>query len=397
MPLSGGVKIPHLWLERKSLIREAVHLEKSMVNYDHYLYRSKNAASESGEESVVSKVKITDVAEAAGVSRSTVSLVMQESPLVAEATRQKVKASAEKLGYIYNRAAASLRSQTSGNIGIIISSVGNPFFAETTLGLEKVFGEAEKTVLLGQHSDDLETQERLIISMLESRADGIILVPAYGTEKRHVSRLVNTKVPTVFLNRRVKDVQLPYIGSDTTYGAELAVDHLIGHGVKRIALIGGREGSSALEERLLGARNSLAKNNFSADSLIQIGEQATRSAGYEAAINLAKRGVKGLGILAYNDIVASGAIAALNALGIIPGKDVPVIGIDDVELAAFMSPSLTTIHTNPMGIGITAGQTLLSIIQHHNPLLQNIVLSNRLVIRQSCGCTPERPEREERV
>ena len=340
----------------------------------------------------MSKVKITDVAEDAGVSRSTVSLVMQESPLVAEATRQKVKASAKKLGYIYNRAAASLRSQTSGNVGIIISSVSNPFFAETTLGLEKVFGEADKTVLLGQHSDDLVAQERLIISMLESRADGIILVPAYGTEKRHVSRLVNAKVPTVFLNRKVKDVSLPYIGSDTTTGAELAVDHLISHGIKRVALIGGRLGSSALEERLLGARNSFIRNQISVDNLFQIGEQATRSAGYEAAINLAKKGINGLGILAYNDIVASGAIAALHDLGIVPGKDVPVIGIDDVELAAYMSPSLTTIHTNPMGIGITAGQTLLSIIQHHNPLLQNVVLSNQLVIRQSCGCTSEREE-----
>jgi LacI family transcriptional regulator len=334
----------------------------------------------------MSKIKLTDVAEDAGVSRSTVSLVMQESPLVAEATRQKVKASAKKLGYIYNRAAASLRSQMSGNIGVIISSVSNPFFAEIVLGLEKVFGDADKTVLLGQHSDDLVIQEKLIVSMLESGADGVILVPAYGTEKRHVSRLINTQVPTIFLNRKVEDTRIPYVGSDTTRGAELAVDHLLSHGVKKIVIIGGRLGSSALEERVNGARISLSNHGIAIENLSQLGEQATRKAGYESAILLAKRGIKNVGILAYNDIVASGAISALHEVGIIPGKDVPIIGIDDVELAQYLNPPLTTIHTDPQGIGVTAGQTLLSIIKHQNPLLQNIILSNDLSIRQSCGC-----------
>ena len=332
------------------------------------------------------KVNLKDIAQHAGVSRSTVSLVLQESPLVADATRQKVKASAEKLGYIYNRAAASLRSQTSGTVGVIISSVGNPFFAEVTLGLEKVFGIEGKSVLLGQHSDDLVTQERLIVSMLESRVDGFIIVPAYGTEARHVGRLVNTKAPTVFLNRKVNGVKIPYIGSDTIYGAKVAVDHLLFHGCSRIVLIGGRIGSSAHGERLEGIRKSFVENGISVEKLSSVGELSTRKAGYDAAQILMKRGLKGVGILAYNDIVASGAIAAFNEAGIVVGKEVPIIGIDDVELAQYVRPALTTIHTDPMGIGYTAGQTLLSIIQHDDSKLKNIILENELVIRQSCGC-----------
>lgn len=334
----------------------------------------------------LSKVKITDVAQDAGVSRSTVSLVMQDSPLVADATRQKVKESAERLGYIYNRAAASLRSQTSGNIGVIISSVSNPFFGEITLGLEKIFGGADKAVLLGQHLEDLASQDRLIMSMLESRADGIILVPAYGTEKRHLNRLINTGVPTVFLNRKVENVRFPYVGSDINLGAELAADHLLSHGVTRIAILGGSVGSSALKERVAGVTNSLSKKGLPQENLNLIGDQANRKAGYEAAIKLAKQGIRDTGILAYNDIVASGAMAALHQMGITPGKDIPIIGIDDVEFSQFLNPSLTTIHTNPFEVGLTAGQTLLSIIQHQNSLVQNIMLSNDLVIRQSCGC-----------
>ena len=155
---------------------------------------------------------------------------------------------------------------------------------------------------------------------------------------------------------------------------------------KKIVIIGGRLGSSALEERVNGARISLSNHGIAIENLSQLGEQATRKAGYESAILLAKLGIKNVGILAYNDIVASGAISALHEVGIIPGKDVPIIGIDDVELAQYLNPPLTTIHTDPQGIGVTAGQTLLSIIKHQNPLLQNIILSNDLSIRQSCGC-----------
>ena len=335
---------------------------------------------------MASKVNLKDIAQHAGVSRSTVSLVMQESPLVADSTRQKVKASAEKLGYIYNRAAASLRSQTSGTVGVIISSVGNPFFAETTLGFEKVFGIEGKSVLLGQHSDDLVTQERLIVSMLESRVDGLIIVPAYGTEARHIGRIVNSKIPTVFLNRKVNGVKIPYIGSDTVHGAKIATDHLLSHGCTQIVLIGGRLGSSAHSERVDGIRHSLQEHQIPLEKLTSVGELATRKAGYDAAQILLKRGLKGIGILAYNDIVASGAIAAFNEAGINVGQDIPIIGIDDVELAQYVSPSLTTIHTDPMGIGFTAGQTLLSIIQNDNSKLKNIILENDLVIRQSCGC-----------
>lgn len=337
-----------------------------------------------------SKVKLKDVAQDAGVSLSTVSLVMQESPLVADSTRQKVRASVEKLGYIYNRAAASLRSQTSGTVGVIISSVGNPFFAETTLGFEKVFGIEGKSVLLGQHSDDLVTQERLIVSMLESRVDGLILVPAYGTEARHVGQIVNLMVPTVFLNRKVAGVKIPYIGSDTKHGAKIATDHLLSHGCKNIVLIGGRKGSSAHNERLEGIRDSLQEHGLPIDRHSSLGELATHRAGYDAAQVLLKRGLREIGILAYNDIVASGAIAAFNETGVSVGKDIPIIGIDDVELAKYVSPALTTIHTDPTGIGYMAGQTLLSIIHHNNSKLKNVILENELVIRQSCGCDMEK-------
>src|ERR687888_406599 len=127
------------------------------------------------------RVTLLDIAADAGVSRATVSLVMRNSPLPAAETRERVLDSAERLGYVYDRVAASLRSQRSAAVGIVITSVGNPFFAEITTGVESVLSETGRPVILGQHSESLATQERLLSQMLEYRVDGVILTPVNGT------------------------------------------------------------------------------------------------------------------------------------------------------------------------------------------------------------------------
>ena len=203
-------------------------------------------------------ITLQHIAADLGVSRSTVSLVMQGSPLVAETTRVKVQESARKLGYVYNRAAASLRSRQTGNLGFAVSSVSNPFFAELTNGVEQFLGTEGKTVLLGQHSEDLGAQERLINSMLESRVDGLIIVPAYGTSANEMSRILNINIPTVLLTRRIAKVNLHYIGSDNLSGAYDAVKHLISHKRKKIILVT----SSHFNKENINEKLSRSDNDF---------------------------------------------------------------------------------------------------------------------------------------
>ena len=208
------------------------------------------------------EITLQDIASDLGVSKSTVSLVMQGSPLVADATRKKVQESALQLGYVYNRAAASLRSRQTGNLGLIVSSVSNPFFAELTNGVEQFLGVEGKTVLLGQHSEDLGAQKRLINSMLESRVDGLIIVPAYGTSADDFSRLLTLNIPTVLLTRRISKVNLHYIGTDNVSGAYEAVRHLIAHKRKNIVLIGGQVGTPAHNERVEGLTRATQEEKF---------------------------------------------------------------------------------------------------------------------------------------
>ena len=332
-------------------------------------------------------ITLQDIATNAGVSKSTVSFVMQGSPLVAEATRKKVQESAQKLGYVYNRAAASLRSRQTGNLGFIVSSVSNPFFAELTDSVEQFLGTESKTVLLGQHSEDLVAQERLINSMLESRVDGMIIVPAYGTTAKELSRILTLNIPTIIFTRRVMNGNLHYIGSNTTAGAHEAVRHLLAHKRKNIFLIGGRVGSPAHEERVEGLTKAMQETELSGAKFRIIGGSATRQAGFDAAKELIANGIDNVGILAYNDIVASGILAAFRDSEYKVGEDLSVIGIDDIESSKFESPALTTVDVNVPELGRMAAKSLLKLVAGESRVKKAVYLKNRLIIRESCGCT----------
>jgi LacI family transcriptional regulator len=335
-------------------------------------------------------ITLQHIAADLGVSRSTVSLVMQGSPLVAETTRVKVQESARRLGYVYNRAAASLRSRQTGNLGFVVSSVSNPFFAELTNGVEQFLGTEGKTVLLGQHSEDLGAQDRLINSMLESRVDGLIIVPAYGTSVNEMSRIPNSNIPTVLLTRRIAKVNLHYIGSDNVSGAYDAVKHLISHKRKKIILVGGRVGTPAHDERLAGLIRATKEAKIPASRIQVIGNAATRQSGFDITKDLIANGIESVGILAYNDIVASGILAALRDSKYKIGLDISVVSIDDIESSKFESPPLTTVNVGAFELGQKAAKSLLELVEGGKKVRKTVFSGNKLIIRESCGCTREK-------
>ena len=335
-------------------------------------------------------ITLQHIAADLGVSRSTVSLVMQGSPLVAETTRVKVQESARRLGYVYNRAAASLRSRQTGNLGFVVNSVSNPFFAELTNGVEQFLGTEGKTVLLGQHSENLGAQERLINSMLESRVDGLIIVPAYGTSVNEMSRIIHLNIPTVLLTRRITKVNLHYIGSDNSSGAYDAVKHLISHKRKKFVLIGGRVGTPAHDERLAGLIRATEEAKIPASRIQVMGDAATRQSGFDETKNLIANGIESVGILAYNDIVASGILAALRDSKYKIGIDISVVSIDDIESSKFESPPLTTVNVGAFELGQKAAESLLELVKGGKKVRKTVFLGNKLVIRESCGCRREK-------
>ena len=254
---------------------------------------------------------LLEVARDAGVSRATASLVLRGSDLVADETRERVLASMRKLGYVYHRGAASLRTQRSNTIGLIVPDVTNPFFAEMTVGIEERLDQAQHVVLLGNTAETLSKQERLLAMMQEYRADGVLLCPATGTSAETIVRLRQGRLPFVLFTRYVEGVEADYVGADNLRGAELATEHLIALGHQRIAFVGGPANSSARRDRLQGYRNALVRHGLPIDPTLQLTSPTTREGGHQAIRTLLERADPPTAVLCYNDIVAFGVLLGL--------------------------------------------------------------------------------------
>lgn len=331
-----------------------------------------------------SRVTLIDVAKHAGVSRATASLVLRDSPLVADKTRERVQQSMQTLGYVYNRGAAKLRTQKSFSIGLVVTDIGNPFYAELTIGAEGTLDKSGYVAFLANTSDTATKQSRFLETVLEHGVDGVLLCPAKETTSDELEQL-STQIPIVQFVRSVSGLRLDYVGSDNVGGATLGMEHLIQHGHRRIAFIGGPPQSSARQERVQGYVNSLEAHGITVQDELIVNTPVSRDGGSHAIKQLLEHDNPPTAALCYNDIIAFGAMMKLQAMGRVPGQDFAVIGFDDIEDAATWIPSLTTISVNPKHIGEVAVDRLLKRIQSPDIEPQHISLDATLVIRESCG------------
>jgi LacI family transcriptional regulator len=178
----------------------------------------------------MARVTLLDVARHCGVSRATVSLVLNDSPLVAAKTRDRVRQAMTELGYVYNRAAASLRTQRSDAIGVVLTNITNPYFAEFATGVQDVLTSSATVPLLAVSGEDRELQHRLVKSLVERNVDGILLIPAHGSTPNDLPDLLGT--PLVLMARRVKGLDADYVGAQNHDGGYAAAEHLYTHGCR---------------------------------------------------------------------------------------------------------------------------------------------------------------------
>jgi LacI family transcriptional regulator len=185
------------------------------------------------------RTTVKDIARHAGVSPATVSLVLQKSSLVAEATRARIQSSIDSLGYVYYRAAANLRTRLTHTVGLVVCEITNPFYAELTAGIDDVLDRAGWVAFLANTAESPARQNRFIARMREQRVDGILLAPAEGTSPRLVDDLRQHGVPVVQMLRRLGRQRADHVSADFRLGMTLAAEHLIRLGHQRIAFVGG--------------------------------------------------------------------------------------------------------------------------------------------------------------
>lgn len=325
---------------------------------------------------------ILDVAAAANVSKSTVSLVLQGSELIPAETSDRVREAAAKLGYVYNRRAAELRRQSSNAIGVVINDLRNPFFAEVLVGLECKLVDAGYTVFMAHTNEDLDRQQKLLTAMREQGIAGIAMCPALGTPASLPQTVKSWGIPLVVMIRTLGAGSYDFSGADNSLGVQQATDHLIEGGHKRVAFLGGITGP-VLQQRLDGYKASLSQQGIEFDPKLVMTSPPTRKGGHSAMVSLLKLQPNVKAAVCYNDLTAFGALSALGDSGLRAGSDFALMGFDNVLDTAHSNPPLSTVDVKPEVMGEEAAALLLARIKDPNLKVQRYLQVPSLVLRQS--------------
>lgn len=326
-------------------------------------------------------VTIKDVARAAGVSPSTVCRALSSPQLVRAETRERVRRTADELGYSPNRAARGLITGRTSNLGLIVPDLANPFFPSVVKGMQARAREADYAVFVADTDEDPAAEVDLVRA-LAKQVDGVVLCSPRMSEDD--LRAVAAEGPLVMLNRRVG--RIPAISFENVDGMRQAVTHLTALGHRRIAYVGGPRTSWSNRERVRGLR---AVTTAAGTDLVEVGNVQPQFAGGLAAADLVlAAGVSAA--IAYNDVVALGLLSRFNARGIaVPGR-ISVIGFDDIAMSAMVHPPLTTVALPMEGIGRAGVDLLLRLLQDPDRFgATRRELPTHLMVRGSTGPAPQ--------
>jgi LacI family transcriptional regulator len=323
-----------------------------------------------------------DVAERAGVSVSTVSHVINNTRAVSEKSRKRVLEAMEELGYKPNALARSLRRRKTNTLGMIVPDSANPFFAEIARAIEDASFAKNYSVILCNSEGDLEKQQAYTNVLIENRVAGILFVAA-GVSTELVNDLRQRRVPLVVIDREVPGVEVDTVMTNHAEGGCLATRHLIELGHRRIACITGDSEVSPSAERVTGYRQALEERGLPFDESLVIKGNFQYESGYEATCQLLSLEPPPTAIFACNDLMAVGCISAARECGLRVPDNVSVVGFDDVRLASFTNPPLTTVAQSKVEIGALATKMLLERLQNLEAPPHFKRLDTELRIRQS--------------
>jgi LacI family transcriptional regulator len=328
---------------------------------------------------------ITDVAREAGVSVASVSRVVNGHANVAAETRQRIIDVVDRLRYVPDTAARGLITRRSQMIGVLLPDVYGEFFSELIRGIDSGAREHHLHLLLSSSHGDAAEMAAAIRAM-HGRVEGLlVLAPQLDTA---ALADLDASVPTVFMNSRVGG-RAPSLAIDSYGGARAMVRHLVACGHRSIAHITGPIDNFDSHERERGYRDELAAARPSARPQVIRGD-FTQTSGYAAGRALGAAAAPPSAVFAANDMMAIGCLAALAELGVAVPDDIAVAGFDDIPLAAFVRPALTTMHVPIVELGRGAVTRLAESIARPEARASAATLPTELVIRESSGTTPAR-------
>lgn len=342
-------------------------------------------------------VSIHDIARAAGVSHATVSRALRDSPLISAEVREQIQRLAAEMDYTPNAVAQSLKGQRSNTIGLVVTSIADPFYGRLVRGVDEVAKRAGLDVFLGVSYNDEDAELAVIRSFQRRRVDGIITASSRLTDPS-LDQLGQLGVPVVLVNQHADVTRRPFrsVQVDNAAGARLAVDHLLGLGHEAIAYLGAPNRPRSNRQREQGYRAALAAAGIAVqDGWVQAAGSESRSHADDVAdgqslmLAALRSGVSAA--FCFNDMYAVGALLTCRELGIGVPEQVSIVGFDDIELAQYVTPPLTTVHQPKLRLGQLGMELLLGLMEGRP--VEDQVAAVELVVRCSAGRAPASPAR----
>jgi len=337
-------------------------------------------------------VSIVDIARVARVSHSTVSRALQNSPLVNGETAERIKKIARESGYLASAVARSLATRTTRTVGVVVPTIADPFIGEVVAGIESVANERGYSVILASSHADPQREMKVARSFGERRVDGI-LVTASRVGAAYGELLASMQAPVVLINNQHPGDFARSIMIDNLAASRKAMAHLIGLGHRRIAYIGDRTGFQSDTERLSGYRQSLKKAGLpNLREWIRHGDGKAEE-GERMAEQLLRSPDPPTAIFCYNDMTALGALRAAQRLRLRVPRDLSLVGFDDLFVASYTTPALTTVRQPMQEMGRKAMQILLELLAGGAPR-SHLKVQGELIVRGSTARQPSAAARQ---
>ncbi len=341
----------------------------------------------------VGRVNLKDVARLAGVSAAAASMALSDSPRVSAETKRTVAEAAAKLRYVPHSAGRALRSRRVNAIAVVLPHSSQHIFSHPTLtalleGIVSVAADNDLSTILSTsrtEEDEASAYRRLMQGRV---ADGVVVASAAMADA-NIIELAGSGYPIVIVGRAPHLARAATVCLDDCHGAEIATRHLLEvHGVRRIVHISGPRGHQSSQDKLYGYRSALMASAIAPDPNLEIEGDYSDVSGAQAVERLLAQGTAFEAIFAANDQMALGARDALRAHGIAVPGDLPLVGYDDIPLARYVEPALTTVQGDMTAVGSVAARRLLALIGGHEPDELVTLMPTDLVVRNSCGCIP---------
>ncbi len=334
------------------------------------------------------KPTIKDIAKLAKVSATTVSMALNHHPKISRKTRDRIVSIAEELHYYPNYVARSLVSRKSKTLGLIITSILNPFYPELAKGIEDKAMELGYSVILCSTGYDPRLQKHFIDLLRSKGVDGIIFTSVEINDP-DIKPLLDDNFPFVLVNRRIRSNELEkmidYAVLDNFLGGYMAMQHLNKLGHRRVAIIAGSFAISTAMERTEGAKKAMLDSGLMLEPDLVLECHFSKEKAYEATRDLLARESPPPAIFAQNDYMALGVREAVFDAGLSIPEDIALVGFDNIAASALRGVELTTISQKKYEMGTMAVEILCKRIEDSSAPVSQIILQPEIVVRKSCG------------